>query len=420
MVRRSSICAARSAGSRLIFAIEDEPSSLKPSSPSTVSVTVVLRTWSSVKRASKRRMKGPTVAAALLSLALASSSAERPSTSRRLTSLPSVAPTIAPVRGDDHHDLRLGVVPGRARMKPGVEAGADRGHRRGLGEDLGVRPDADLEILAPGALRDQHLLEMHRLGRAGLELGQIVADELADLLADRRGRGRVAARLLLDDALQHRDGEGDARRLHGLQIERREQPGLCADRAHPRACSPGSPRANRRPRPEPAAAPPRGRAPRRGRGSWGRRARRRPTARRARVTTAGPSTSGRQTRPSKAASAASRGRVAVTDRERLDMGMIRYGEFRGAGRTAAFRANAQAIAEDRAGCDTVIDLSLKCRPGFMLACAPTTRAARASPGRKGEGTMTFKSQLRDLRPRPSRSPERRPRWRRPKSSGGTR
>ncbi len=41
-------------------------------------------------------MKGPIAVEALLSLALDSSSAERPSTSRRLTSLPSVAPTMAP------------------------------------------------------------------------------------------------------------------------------------------------------------------------------------------------------------------------------------------------------------------------------------------------------------------------------------
>ena len=42
-------------------------------------------------------MNGPTVAEALLSLALDSSSAERPSKSRRFTSLPSVAPTILPL-----------------------------------------------------------------------------------------------------------------------------------------------------------------------------------------------------------------------------------------------------------------------------------------------------------------------------------
>jgi len=52
------------------------------------------RTSSSVKLESKKRRNGPIAQLALLSLALDSSSAERPSMSRRLTSLPSVAPTI--------------------------------------------------------------------------------------------------------------------------------------------------------------------------------------------------------------------------------------------------------------------------------------------------------------------------------------
>ena len=41
-------------------------------------------------------MNGPIAVEALLSFAFESSSAERPSTSRRFTSLPSVAPTIFP------------------------------------------------------------------------------------------------------------------------------------------------------------------------------------------------------------------------------------------------------------------------------------------------------------------------------------
>jgi hypothetical protein len=44
-------------------------------------------------------------------------------------------------------------------MQPGVHAGADRREHLRLGEDLRIRPDADLEILAPHALRDQHLLQ---------------------------------------------------------------------------------------------------------------------------------------------------------------------------------------------------------------------------------------------------------------------
>ena len=47
--------------------------------------------------ASKKRKNGPIAQIAFWSFALTSRSAERPSKSRRLTSLPSVAPTIAPL-----------------------------------------------------------------------------------------------------------------------------------------------------------------------------------------------------------------------------------------------------------------------------------------------------------------------------------
>ena len=112
-------------------------------------------------------------------------------------------------------------------MDAGVHEGADRRKRLRLREDFRVRADADLEILAPGALGDEHLLEVRSLARAGLELGEILAHEAHDLAADRGGAFGVAARPLLDHALEHRDGEGDARGLDGLQIDGREEPGLC-------------------------------------------------------------------------------------------------------------------------------------------------------------------------------------------------
>src|SRR3954469_10064438 len=77
--------------------MDEEPSRRKPSGPSTVNMTVVQRTSSSEKVSSKKRSSGPIAQEALLSLALLNSSAERPSKSRKLTSLPSVAPTIHPV-----------------------------------------------------------------------------------------------------------------------------------------------------------------------------------------------------------------------------------------------------------------------------------------------------------------------------------
>jgi len=63
---------------------------------STVSVTVVRRTSSRENVSSKKRTNGPIEQEALLSFALERRSAERPSKSRRLTSLPRVAPTMRP------------------------------------------------------------------------------------------------------------------------------------------------------------------------------------------------------------------------------------------------------------------------------------------------------------------------------------
>ena len=93
---RFTSCPARSAGVREISVIEMVSSSRKPSVPSTSSRTSTAPASSSPKFSSKSRMNGPIAQLALLSLARPSSSADRPSKSRRLTSLPSVAPCTLP------------------------------------------------------------------------------------------------------------------------------------------------------------------------------------------------------------------------------------------------------------------------------------------------------------------------------------
>ena len=103
---------------------------------------------------------------------------------------------------------------------------ADGGHRRRLGEHLGVGADADLEILRPHLLLDEEPLQRHRRLGARLEPGEVVADRRRHLGADRGGLLGRAARLLLDHPLEHRDREGDAGRLHRLEVDRREQKGL--------------------------------------------------------------------------------------------------------------------------------------------------------------------------------------------------
>ena len=243
-----------------------------------------------------------------MSLALLSSSAERPSTSRRLTSLPSVAPTMRPAEDTASTTSGSGLFQVDIGWMPPSTPGADRGHRLRLGEDLGVGADADLEVLAPGALADQHLLQRHRLGRAGLQRRQVVADQPGHLGADRRRGGQVAAGALLDHPLQHGDREGHAGRLQRLQIDRRQQPGLFAGCDPRAACWP----ARRRRR--------RSRSPRRGAQRGGRVRRLAQVAhgregrgdvdqrgRRAAPPPTDPGTSGRQTRPASVAVAASSG-----------------------------------------------------------------------------------------------------------------
>ena len=95
--------------------------------------------------------------------------------------------------------------------------------RRRLGEDLGVGPDADLEVLRPHLLREQQFLELHRLRRAGLDLRRGRRRPPPPPGAHRLRRRRVAARLLLDHALEHARGEGHAGGLDRLQVAGREQ-----------------------------------------------------------------------------------------------------------------------------------------------------------------------------------------------------
>src|ERR1700722_12521660 len=58
-----------------------------------------------------------------------------------------------------------------------------------------------IQILAPRALRDQHLLEPHGFQRPRPQALEIVADQFLDLRPDRGRRRGVAARTFLDHAL---------------------------------------------------------------------------------------------------------------------------------------------------------------------------------------------------------------------------
>ncbi len=196
----------------------------EPIGPLHVEREIACRTSSMLKCSSKSRMNGPIAQDALLSFALPSSSALRPSKSRRLTSLPSVAPTTRPRVADGQHDFGFRIVPLRLRVDADFRAGADCGHRLTLREDLGVRSDANLQVLGPHALLDQHVLEPARFVRAGTYLLQVGADDGSDRRPQALGLPGVASRLLFDDALEEARHKRDAARLDGLEVARREEP----------------------------------------------------------------------------------------------------------------------------------------------------------------------------------------------------
>ncbi|MDR6355277.1 hypothetical protein Q3H58_001948 [Pseudomonas psychrotolerans] len=87
-------------------------------------------------------------------------------------------------------------------------ARADRGQHRRLGEDLGIRADAHLQVLRPQALLDQQRLERLGTRTARLQALQVSAYHPLHLLADGRGAPGIATGLFLDHPLQHAGDEG--------------------------------------------------------------------------------------------------------------------------------------------------------------------------------------------------------------------
>ena len=109
-------------------------------------------------------------------------------------------------------------------------AETDRGQHGRLGEDLGVRPDAHLEVLRPQARRDELPLEGHGSLAARTDGAKVAADGIAEAAAKGVHASLVAARALLDDTLHEALGKGHAAGADDLQVERAEQ-GQAAGRA---------------------------------------------------------------------------------------------------------------------------------------------------------------------------------------------
>ena len=122
--------------------------------PSTVSASSAARTSSSVKLASNSRMNGPIAQARVVVLGLAEQQRAAPLDVAQVDVVAERRAADPAAAVDRQHDLGLGVVPARDRVQADRRARAHRRHRLALGEDLGVGPDADLEVLRPQPLGD--------------------------------------------------------------------------------------------------------------------------------------------------------------------------------------------------------------------------------------------------------------------------
>src|SRR5207249_6318219 len=118
--------------------------------------------------------------------------------------------------------------PDRRGMNADARADAHRRHRWALREELRVRADADFEVLGPHALRDEHVLHPCRLRRAGADAAQVGSDDGLDLFARAVSERGIAARPLLDDALEEAPDERHPACLDRLEIAWREEPRLRA------------------------------------------------------------------------------------------------------------------------------------------------------------------------------------------------
>ena len=168
-------------------------------------------------------MNGPIAQDALLSFALLSSSALRPSKSRRLTSLPSVAPRISPrlfttstTSGSGLFQLEFERTPISA-PQPTLASGA-----------------VLVKISASGPIATSRYCD-HRPSSISASFSRAApsvpgtteriaaADPLLELVADFSRARVVAARAFLDHPLDRGDGEGHARGLDRLQVDGREE-----------------------------------------------------------------------------------------------------------------------------------------------------------------------------------------------------
>ena len=219
-------CRTRSRGSRLISASRLLPWMSVPSSPRMCRSTDDASSDSTVNP-SQRRTGGSTGRSRSSALAsLASPSRSAPATFE-VAQVHVVAEGRADdptVRGDHEDGLRLGVVPGGRSADPDPVARPDRGQHRRLREHLRIRPDGDLEVLRPESVLDESGLEAASPVAARSDGAQVLADRVAEPVAEALHLAHLPAGAFLDDPFDGADGERDAARLDDLEVDGAQPP----------------------------------------------------------------------------------------------------------------------------------------------------------------------------------------------------
>ena len=93
----------------------------------------------------------------------------------------------------------------------------------GFREYFRVGSDADLQVLRPQSLGDEHVLDLHGRGRAGHQVAERTPEGVDELLPH-RGRARgVALGAFLDHPLEQAPHECHAGGLDDLEVDRGKQ-----------------------------------------------------------------------------------------------------------------------------------------------------------------------------------------------------
>ena len=204
----------------------ETPSRRKPSGPSTISVTVMARTVVEREARVEEAQERTDRAAGIVVFRLGQQQRRAAFDIAQVDVVAERRADDAAVGGDGEHDFRLGIVPVRQRMQPAsmpVPTAAIVCALEKISAS-GPMPTSRYWHHMPRAISTS-LSCAPRASRAAAPEGRRRRCRTMSLRIAFR-RLRIAARALLDHPLDHRDGEGHARRLDRLEVDGSEQPRL--------------------------------------------------------------------------------------------------------------------------------------------------------------------------------------------------